>query len=329
MVITVLREHRLALEAAEATVMEDMGFTWLRIERSLRDDVEALAREFARRAALGEEITEQMIRLDSRYRILEEQLQDQITRFNTGYAPGYISSAQERYANLGIQAAQDALRATYIENGMIPVFDKINIGAVESMMGFAGDGSPLKDLLSGDYGLSSADEMIQALIDGLARGSGPSAIADAMQEATGMELDRALLIARTEAARAYRTSSTEQYRTSGVTVSYKRLVKKETACIACLFLDGETLDSASELEDHPNGKCMVVPVVEGVEPPAWETGKDWFESLPDDRQENILGEERYNLYKSGTVSLDQMVGKTENATWGAAPQPLPLRDLGS
>jgi SPP1 gp7 family putative phage head morphogenesis protein len=251
-VIRVLKEYRAALDAKETGLMQEMASQWLNIEHKLDADISLLAREVADRAAEGRAVTEQMVWRQERYQIVKAQLEEQVNTYSKGYAVQTISTAQRQYALLGIDAAQNAINVQYGPMGTY--FTRINVNAVESMIGFAGDGSPLSKLLKADYP-DALDGLTKALINGIARGQGPAQTAKDMADGMGMGLERALLIARTESARAYRTGSLEQYRQSGVVRGFKRLVKKETACLACLMLDGETFDLESDLDDHPRGKA--------------------------------------------------------------------------
>ena len=186
-----------------------------------------------------------------RMRLIRAQLEEQVRIYNEAYAVRAISQAQENYALLGIDAAQHSITASYGPLGRY--FNRINIGAVESMIGFAGDGSPLNDLLKMSYP-DAVDGLMQALINGVALGKGSGQIAQDMADGMGMGLERALLISRTETMRAYRTASTEQYRQSGVVTGFKRLVKKATACMACLMLDGETFRHRRRTVRPPTGQ---------------------------------------------------------------------------
>lgn len=324
-VIRVLKEYRAALDAKEMGLMEEMTKQWLEIERRLENDITLLAREMADRAATGKVITEQIIWREERYQIIKAQLEEEIKKYNTAYAVNAISKAQESYALLGIDAAQAAINASYGPIGTY--FTRINLGAVQSMIGFAGDGSPLNKLLQADYP-DAVDGLLKALINGLARGKGPAQIAKDMIDGTSLGLDRALLIARTEAARAYKTASTEQYRQSGVVSGFKRLVKKETACLACLMLDGQKFETADELTDHPRGKCTAVPIVEGVRVPSWQTGPQWLRTLPADEQRDILGNRQYEAWKSGKIQLSDLARMSHSSVWGDAPRPATIAELG-
>jgi hypothetical protein len=148
-----------------------------------------------------------------------------------------------------------------------------------------------------------------------------------MANGMGMGLERALLIARTESARAYRTGSLEQYRESGVVRGFKRLVKKATACLACLMLDGETFDLESELNDHPRGKCTAIPLVQGIGDPKYQTGEQWFKTLGAEQQRNMMGDARYEGWKAGQFGLSDLARSTSNDVWGNSPRVATLEEL--
>lgn len=324
LVVQVLREHRRTLDGMEASLMQDMGRRWLDIERRLDADIVALANEMARRAAQGETITPAMIHRAERYKILQRQIQSEVMRYNKDYAVSYISGAQERYAALGLQASQDAIVAMY-PSPLSAQFNRINVEAVRDMIGFAGDGSPLYKLLKEDYPVTT-DGIVDALVNGLARGQNPTRTARDMVEAMGGGLDRALLIARTETLRAYRAASVEQYRQSGVVSGFKRLAARDEACLACLVLDGEIYELESEFDDHPNGRCTVVPIIAGIEEPQWQTGQEWFEAQSEERQREIMGNARFELWQNG-VPLDKFARRVHDDVWGDAPAIVNIRDL--
>ncbi len=323
-VIKVLREYRIALDAKERALMDDMARRWIEIERKLEADMSALSYEVIRRVEAGEHITEQMVWRMDRYKKIHAQVEDEIKKYNTEYAARTISQAQEEYAMLGIRSAQDAI--TYSYGAIGRSFNRLPVSAVRSMIGFAGNGAPLNKLLKRDYP-DAVDGLMKALINGVARGQNPAQTAKDMADGMGMGLDRAVLIARTETARAYRTASTEQYRQSGVVRGFKRLVKKETACMACLMLDGEKFDLQSELYDHPRGKCIVVCDVEGVKPPTWQTGEQWFKTLTPEEQQIKMGAEKYQLWKDGQFKLKDMAKFAHSNEWGDSPRVATVKEL--
>jgi hypothetical protein len=311
------------MNAHEQAIMEGLGIRWLGVERALNANIAALAEEMTRRMAAGEIITDAMIRRAERYQILKGQLTAEIKKYNKD-ALGIISNGQENALRLGINAAQDAIFASF-PSPLSASFNKINIKAVESMIGFAGDGSPLSHLLKNDFP-EAADGLLQALINGVGVGQGAAQTARDMAEGMGMGLDRSLLIARTETNRAYRAGGTEQYRESGVTNGFMRLVARDEACLACLMLDGERFDSADEMDDHPNGRCTAVPIISDMPEPTWELGSDWLQNQSESKQREIMGDTRFEMWQSGTP-LDAFAQKTHSDEWGASPQITPIKDL--
>lgn len=326
-VIRVLNNFRAMLDGREDSAMLEMARRYLPVQASVEADIQALALEMERRRLAGQLITEQMVWRDARFKKINEQLSQQIKTFN-GLALGQVETGQAENITLGIEAANEAISASYADAGAFgPAWNRINLNAVESMIGFAADGSPLSRLLREVYP-TALDALTQALVTGMARGMSAAQVARAMIDGTGMGLERALLIARTEMARAYRTGSTKQYRESGVVDGFYRLVKKATACAACLMLDGQRFDTADELTDHPRGKCTAVPSVIGVGKPRWQQGRDWFQDQPPERQIEILGPQRYRMWKNGDIRLENIARMSHNSEWGDSPRLASMAELG-
>ena len=300
-VVRVIRAHRLSMNAAEEGIMMLMGERWLEVERTLDANIAALANEMLRRAQAGEMITESMVHRAERYQILKRQMEAEIAKYN-----------------------KDAIYSSF-PSTISASFNQINTPAVNSMIGFAGDWSPLSKLLTNDFG-DAARGMLESLISGVAQGQSAEQVARLMAEGTGLGLDRSLLIARTELNRAYRAGSTEQYRESGVTIGFMRLVARDEACLACLALDGERFDTASEMDDHPNGRCSVVPIIDGEPPPSWEPAQEWFAAQPESVQLGIMGPARMEMYKDG-MPLTDFADKAHSNEWGDSPRITPLKEL--
>lgn len=325
-VVLVLRAWREAMDAKDAGAMQALTAQWLQVEKRLDADIAALAYRMAELQAQGKPITEQLIWREARFKYLREQMETQIGRFNASAASS-IATSQAEFGTLGIQSANEAIAASFASlTPTGPYWNRLNIDAVETMIGFAGDGSPLSRLLKNDYP-DAMDGLLKALINGMARGLGPAEVARMMSEGMGMGLERALLIARTEQARAYRMASTAQYRASGVVTGFYRLVKKVTACMACLMLDGEVFKLADELNDHPRGKCVAIPDVIGVGRPRWQTGPQWFLTLAPEQQAARMGPERYQLWQTGQVTLADIAGISHSAVWGDSPRVKTLAEL--
>lgn len=254
LVIRTLREYRELLEARELDAMARMAKSWLVIEHRLDADILALALETERRLKAGEVVTQQMIWKMDRYKILKGKLQAEIKIWNRDSLIPQIEAEQRAFGWLGIDAGKEAIIASYGGPLTAPLFPVLNRGAVEAMVGYLGNGSPLNILLKQDYP-DAIDGLCDALLQGIARGYGPGQVANMMADGMGMGLERAMLIARTEINRAYRQANIEAYRASDVVEGFMRLVRKGTACMSCLMLDGQRFKTQDDFSDHPRGKA--------------------------------------------------------------------------
>lgn len=322
-VIAVLRRYRAEMDAREAGMMEQMTQRWLGIEGRLQSDMALLAQRMSELQQAGQTPTIQMVWKMEQYQKLRTQIQNEVEKYNR-WAVEAISDEQRAAATLGLNAAQESLSVSL--GPLSQTWGRLPVSATETMIGFAQDGSPLYRLLQMSYP-DSVDGLLSSLINGVARGQGVAQTAQEMADGFGMGLQRALLIARTETRRTYTESSINQYQKSGVVASFKRLVKKETACMACLALDGQTFRAQGDLNDHPRGKCMVVPCVEGVAPPTWETGAQWFKNLPKEDQIKRMGQQQYDLWKAGDIKFADFARWRPNPTWGTAPRVTTLEEL--
>lgn len=132
-------------------------------------------------------------------------------------------------------------------------------------------------------------------------------------------------IIRTLAEQLFRKAQQEQRRQTPVQ-RWRRVANHETACLACLMLEGTVYERFEDFSDHPNGRCYVVPCEPGAQ--SEPTGRQWLEEQDDATQRRILGKTRYEAWKAGDLSLDQMTDVRPDATFGPQPHVIPLRDLG-
>ena len=189
--------------------------------------------------------------------------------------------------------------------------------------------SPLSDLLN-QSDQETRDESDKTLMIGISTGQGSAWIANQLEEAGQIPLKRALVIARTEVNRAYREANLETMRESRAVKGYRRMCYPDTACFACLMLDGEYYDKYEDFSDHPNGKCSAVPVTKHFDPinePEWERCQEWFERQDEATQRRLMGAGRHDLWKKQGVDPRDMVYIKPNKVWGGSPAVRTLSEL--
>lgn len=327
LVVQVMREFKADLAAREADQMGEMAKRWMQSENELGNAIDALALEIDALRQAGEDIPVSKLMNMDRYKSLVGQTKGEYSKYSR-YADGAISGKQAEWGKLGLESAVQGINASYMQSGMVVAsFDRLPVDAIERMIGMAGDGSPLKDLLAASYP-DAVDGITNALINAVTMGKNPRDTARDIRDGYGVGLDRALNIARTEQLRAFRLAAMEQYRASGLVGGYKRLAAKQmNTCMACLLADGTMYDLETDFEEHPSGRCTLVPVVNGLPEVGWPTGMDWFTELSEEDQLAMMGSGAYDAWSEGLIDLVDLVTRQDNDTWGASLVVTPLSEL--
>jgi hypothetical protein len=312
-IVQVVDQYRAALASHDQAQLARLARLWIEIEKRLNDQILLLSYQLAERKGQAA-VSAQIIWSMDRYQGLKADLQKEIDKALRDYVVNDITAEQTKMASLGLRQAQDLISASA---GFAIAFHRLPVDALEIYAGLLGDGSPLNDLLREAYP-DALDGIVKGLLEGLTRGLAPKETARLVADRMGIGLARITRIARTEQMRSFRMASLQQYRESGVVQGWRRMANKATACIACLALDGDMLQTEADLSDHPNGGCTAVPWVIGARMPTWELGKDWLARQPRAAQRKILGPEKYDLYQFG-VPITDMVMMVHNDTWGDAP----------
>lgn len=321
-VVDVMESFNDALAQREVDQWILMGRQWKQVQNRLQLYIQQVADEIDARRTAGQAVNSSALYRLERYKDLMRQVKVEAAKYEN-FATGVISGEQQVYGELGIEAAQQSIRTA----GYSAQFNRINVGAVQDMVGLTADGSPLFDLLKKR---ALAPDMLSgltnAMIEAVSLGYNPAKTAGIMANGLNQGLSKALTIARTEQIRVYRQATFDQYAASGVVDQWQRhAAKSERTCLVCMALDGQIQNVGSLFASHPNCRCYVVPILKGVEYSARQSGQDWLENKPAEYQKKVLGK-YYELYKSGTP-LEKMVNVVEDPTWGPTLRAVPMKDL--
>jgi len=327
-VVQRMRQFSVDLNARDGETIYQMGKRWMQLENALEADIQLLVLELGELQAAGQAFNIQDVYRLKRYRKLLAQMQTEMTSYNS-WAAGYIAENQRTLGVLGINNAAELIQLSFFEAGLGAgtFFDKLPVEAIELMIGNAGKGGPVYTLLQEAYPLA-VDQMTNVLIQNIAMGLGPRVTAQAMMDGVAGSLNHALTVARTEQLRVYREASRQQYESSGAVRGYKRFASKSgNTCALCLALDGEVYPTSELMSVHPNDRCVMLPLLNGVPDPEWELGSDWLKKQDTAVQQKILGPGAQELWAKGDIKLTDLVNKTEHPIWGPSLNRVPLRDL--
>ena len=200
--------------------------------------------------------------------------------------------------------------------------------AVQALVGAAGDGSPLRSLLEG-IAEGRGQAMAERLAAGVAQGQAPGVVARALRSVFAVPAYRATLIARSETQRAYRTATLETYRANDDIVEGWLWVSAcdRRSCPACFAMHGTFHRLTAALPEPPGGRCKAVPALRNRPRPALSSGEERLRALPVELQRKVLGAGRYEAWRDGAFSFEQMAGRVRSRDWGTSIRVRPLTEL--
>ncbi len=323
LIVDVANAHRAALLAREQAAMQEQARRWLQVEQALSAQVDASTLQLI---ANGDFTVSQAMR-SRRWQALMEQTRDELRRYENYLEPRIVAGQRDMITQALTHSAQ-AIDAAAGGQIVVP-FNRLPVSAVEGMVGLAGDGSPLRAVLDDAAG-AGADALGRELVNGVALGLNPREVARrALRLGLGQSFTRMQALSRTEQLRVYRITSLESYANSRVVKSYRRLSARDRrTCPACLFADGNEYPIEYGFDEHVQGRCTMIPVLRNVPPVRFETGQEWFRAQDESAQLAILGRGRFDLWRRGEASLDDMVSRDWSDTWGGSLRSTRVRDLG-
>jgi very-short-patch-repair endonuclease len=104
----------------------------------------------------------------------------------------------------------------------------------------------------------------------------------------------------------------------------------------CIAKDGEFYDTKSAMDDHPNGRCYMLPVTKsyeelGIDAPEpefqRETAREWFRRQDEATQREMMGDAKYEAWKEGRFALEDIAKVNRSDVWGDSWVPKSLREL--
>lgn len=320
--------------AAASAMVRAYGASW----RAVSLDVDRVSRQIAEARASGETISPAWFYQLNRAQSLRAQIEAELRRFGAsaadmteGLQAAAVGAAGRHTAELVDLAA--GVRPTGIE---VP-FDVLPTEALQDLVGFAADGSPLR-VVYGEIAGGVADRVTDTMASAVAAGLGPRETARLIRRQFGAGLVRALLVSRTETLRAYREAAHRNYEANADVLEgwiWHATLNTRT-CAACWAMHGSFHKLDERLDDHPNGRCTPVPAVKPWQAlgydipdnrPQIEPGAVEFGRLTPQEQEQVLGKAAFAAFNDGAVSLEQFATHKHSDEWGDTVQVASLRQL--
>ncbi len=187
----------------------------------------------------------------------------------------------------------------------------------------------LDDLYS-DFGTQAGQFVGLALTRGVALGNKVKLIASEVNQALDTSHWRALMIADTESFKAFNAVASATYGANAPQVQGWRwhCQLSPHSCACCVALHGSKHSFDETLHDHPNGSCITIPYVSGMEPGI--SGADWFAKQSEATQRQILGSQRaYDLYRCSGVPLRRFICMHDHPQHGLSVYQCSVKEISS
>lgn len=303
---------RRELLAGEAKTARRIRSAYRDAHRAIAKDLEALVKKIEAANAAGHPIRTSWLLQRARIEQLLGRIQGQIDQY-TASAAGATVAGQTSATTKGATHAKGLAKSAGITSG----FRQLNPSAFADLIGTLEPGSPLYDLFR-DVSVRAVSHARTVFAKAMAEGANPRETAKQLaRQIQGLTENRALLIARTETMRSYRSSQIRTYRANADVITGWRwqAAKNSRTCPMCLAMDGTLHPLDTVMATHPACRCMQVPITEYTETPK-ETGAEWLAKQSDDVQRKILGRTKAELFQKGELQLSDLVAETAHPRWG-------------
>lgn len=195
------------------------------------------------------------------------------------------------------------------------------------MLDYFRPGGPFHTALTQLFGQQMADQIRITMEAAIRTGLGPRYVARMLVRQLGMGLTWALRTARTSILYAYREATIASYRRNSHVVSgwyWHAHLGDSRVCIGCVVQHGTFHPLDEMLNDHHNGRCAMVPAtilwadlgVQTDEVSDFQSGRDWFNALPEARQRELMGAGMYRAYQDGQFQWEDLSRPYDDVVYG-------------
>lgn len=316
---TLVKEMQRAADENDAAAIDAIEKAYRKLYGRISRELELALRRLLRE---GEKLTPDKIR--EALAELQDITEEELTKFS-----GFLENSMPTWATAslilaGTQAITLLGNLTKQEVQGID-FGNLSPSALDQMLAFVAEGSPLYDrinLLSPYYGQNIIDKLVEAVQQGwnprFTAAQIEKFIQGTLYTADGIfanPLADALRMTRTAQLWAQREAAIAQYAANGIEKwVWFATIDDGRCCASCVIMHGTIHDMDEMLDDHYNGRCAAIPLID--ENPIQQSGMDWLESQSEEKQREVMGNAAYNAWKDGAITLDQLSTKHADDVYG-------------
>ena len=259
------------------------------------------------------------VRQLARYKELMESVASELNKFGV-YTETEISTTSRAAIEAAIRDTSAYMRSVGLSSPAT-----INADAIQTLLGFLDPDGPLYarlEMLAPTHTATIADGLIEAI--GL--GYNPEKTARLFENLMGGGLTDALRMTRTAQLYSYREATRANFiANSDVVQGWTWWTALDAnVCMACVSQHGTTHPNSEKLDGHYNCRCAMIPYLGGEQE---VSGEEWFNSLPEAQQREMMGPGKYQAWKDGKFSFSDLSTQHEDGVYGLMRSETSLKDL--
>jgi len=199
--------------------------------------------------------------------------------------------------------------------------------AMDILLGYLEPGGELSQRI-GLWADNATGQVTNSIIEGVGLGRNPVKIGRDIYKAMGHSLSDAVRTTRTVQLWSYRESTRANYIANSDIVKgwiwYAAL--DERTCMSCINMHGTIHSLEETLNDHHNGRCTMLPLLDGVDY-GIVNAREWFDSLGEQTKVKMMGEGKYQAYQDNLFTFDKLTTEKENYVYGLMRSETSLKEL--
>jgi hypothetical protein len=318
---------RFALAREEAAAAERLNRAYGRFLAAIAEPRQRFLRDYTRLGENGERVLVEDIRQLSTFNRMVLAIEAELRDFDMIIRAQAVD-VTETAIEAGAAAARQMTLASagQLAGEVGQVFMRPDPAAIKRLVDYAD--SPAFRQRYDAFGSYHAEFVRDSILSLTAQGKNSRAISAFLEGWTNMPRSQAENQVRTMQAYASRRAAHASYAANREIVSewmwYAALDAR--TCPSCISKHGQRYGHDAILNDHHRGRCTPVPVVRGARwPDTVITGPDWFATLTDEEQRQIMGPGRLDALNRGEIAWGDMSQVYRDPIYGEMQRVRPLR----
>lgn len=316
------------LAARQQAAADQMLAAWSQSYQNVLVEIDRFNAKVAAALAAGDPVSPAWAYQKGRLKALLDTTRQEVGRYATDASQAAVA-AQAAAVNAAQRESAQLTQTAMTQQGIEATLRTTDPRAlIQQAVGFTGDGTVLAEHLAKTLTPETVDGVRATVVKGLALGKGQDWMARELTRNFALAHTRAETIMRTETLRAYREVSRATYEANTDVLegwTWQAHLDART-CIACAVMDGTLHPVTDTLDGHPRCRCAMLPRTKSWEDlgvpgladtrPKVPAGRDWIEAQPESVQRAMMGPAKFDAWKRGDITLDDMVAQHHSDDWG-------------